>query len=31
MFAKSGYVGGIDEQELAQDAGSVLFEMDWSN
>ena len=27
----SGYVAEIDEQELAIDAGSVLFDMDWSN
>ena len=27
----SGYVAGIDEQELAIDAGSVLFDMDWSS
>ena len=27
----SGYVTGIDEQELAIDAGSVFFDMDWSN
>ena len=26
-----GYVAGINEQELAIDAGSVLFDMDWSN
>ena len=28
---ESGYVTGIDEQELAIDAGSVLFDMDWSH
>jgi hypothetical protein len=27
----SGYVAGIDEQELAIDAGSVLFDMDLSS
>ena len=27
----SRYVAGINEQELAIDAGSVLFDMDWSN
>jgi hypothetical protein len=27
----SGYVAGADEQELAFDAGSTLFDMDWSN
>jgi hypothetical protein len=27
----SGYVAGIDEQELAINAGSVLFDMDWSS
>jgi len=29
--ADSGYVARIDEQELAIDAGLVLFNMDWSN
>jgi hypothetical protein len=27
----SGYVAGADEQELAFDAGSTLYDMDWSN
>jgi hypothetical protein len=27
----SGYVAGVDEQELVHDAGSTLFDMDWSN
>jgi hypothetical protein len=27
----SRYVTGIDEQELAIDAGSILFDMDWSS
>jgi hypothetical protein len=26
-----GYIIGIDEQELAFDTGSILFDMDWSN
>jgi hypothetical protein len=27
----SGYVAGVDEQEFAINASSVLFDMDWSN
>ena len=27
----SGYITGVNEQELAIDASSVLFDMDWSN
>jgi hypothetical protein len=27
----SGYIAGADKQELAHDAGSTLFDMDWSN
>jgi hypothetical protein len=26
-----GYVAGTDEQKLVHDAGSTLFDMDWSN
>jgi len=29
--ADSGYVAGLDEQELAINAGLVLFDMDWSS
>jgi len=29
--ADSGYVAGIDEQEMAIDAGLVLFDMNWSD
>jgi hypothetical protein len=27
----SGYIAGVDKQELVFDAGSTLFNMDWSN
>ena len=31
LEGSSGYIAGADKQELAHDASSTLFDMDWSN